>query len=406
MTAMKNWGEYKTALLEGLDAKKAGIVGALMENAHKENLADTDAHNRIIVSESAAAGTTATGNISRYDMMFMPMIRRVMPSLLAMDLVGVQPLQASRGIVRTIRTRYAETTLATSGGATTVAAGTEASGRNVFEKYSKLANGGDYDQVDALDPFAQTQLLESVRGKPMSLDVTTDAVDTMSRKLSATYSLEAADDLSAYDGLDIEAELSASVGDEIMREMDREILGELNALAGIIEAFDFASVDGRYAGERLAALNIAMEALSARIAQATKKSGANWIVVSPKVFTGMKNASNGTFVPAVNSLELSSSLFVGTFAGGVKVYVDPYLTTDSILMGYKGSEIDSGLIYCPYIPLSSSGTIRDPNTTDTVLSMRTRYGLYKAIDPAKSLGNAADYYARMSVANIQLGFVN
>jgi hypothetical protein len=149
-----------------------------------------------------------------------------------------------------------------------------------------------------------------------------------------------------------------------------------------------------------------MEALSAGIAQATKKSGATWIVVSPKVFTGMKNASNGTFVPAVNNLELVSSLFVGTFAGNVKVYVDPYLTTDSILMGYKGSEIDSGLIYCPYIPLSSSGTMRDANTTDYVLSMRTRYGLYAAVDPAKSLGNAADYYARMSVANIQLGFTN
>lgn len=405
MSTFKNWGEYKTALLEGLNDKQSAMVGSLLENAHKENIAITDVQNTTIV-EAVDGGATATANISRFDMMFMPMIRRTMPALMAMDLVGVQPLQASRGIVRTLRTRYSETTLATNGGAATVTAGTEGSGVNVYDKYSKLVLGGDYDDVDALNPFAQTQYMEGNRGKPMSIDVVTDSVETMSRKLSASYTLEAADDLSAYDGLDVESELSMSLGDEILREMDRELLTELNALAGYVTSFDFTTADGRYAGEKFSALSVAIEALSAKIAVATKQSGASWMVISPKLFVAIKNASNSTFVPAgTQGLQISSSLFVGTFGGNVKVYVDPYAATDTVLMGYKGNEINSGLIYCPYIPLTSSGVVRNPETGDFRIMLRSRYGLYKATDAAKSLGNASDYYARMNVSNLNLGYV-
>lgn len=403
----QNWGEYKAQLLENLDEKTSRILGSVMENAHKENLETRDSINSI-VKESTAPGSTITGNISRYDVMFMPLVRRTMPALLAMDLVGVQPLNSPRGIVRTLRFRYSEDTETTdSSGINAVDAGTEASGQVVYDKYSQLQLGGAYDEVDALDPFSQTVYMEGNRGKPMDLEVITDSVETKSRKLSAAYSLESADDLNALDGLDVEAEITQTLGDEILRELDRELIGELNALAGTVEAFDFALVDGRYAGERLAALAIAIDNLSAQIAFKTKKAGATWMVVSQRVFTGLKHASNGAFVPAGDgNARLSTSLFVGTFGGNIKVYVDPYAETDSVLMGYKGSELDTGFIYAPYIPLSSSGVVRNPETGDHRVMLRSRYGLYKATDGAKSLGDATDYYARASVANINLGFQN
>lgn len=409
----KTWAEYKEQLLEGLNEKQAKMIGCLMENAHKENIKVNDGVNAIynegIVNETAAADTVGTSAISRYDIMFQPLVRRTMPALLAMDLVGVQPLTASRGIVRTLRNVYGEDTETTAGsGVNAVNAGDEASGENVYQKYSLLQFGGDYDEADGLNPFDQTLYLESNRGKPMKLEVVTDSVDTKGRKLSATYSLEAADDLNAYDGLDIESELTQSVGDEILRDLDRELIDELTALAGTVEAFDFAVADGRYAGERLAALAIAIDNLSAQIAIKTRKAGATWMVVSQRVFTGLKHASNGSFVPATNNGQpaLSTSLFVGTFGGNVRVYVDPYAETDTVLMGYKGSEIDTGFKYCPYIPLSSSGVIRDPATGDHRLMLRTRYGLYASTDTTKGLGDAADYYARATVANLNLGFTS
>ncbi len=402
----ENWGDYKEALLEGLDEKQSRQLGAIMETSHKENVSDTDQFNKTIV-ESTAPGSTVTSNISRYDMMFMPLVRRVMPALLAQDLVGVQPLNGPRGIVRTLKFRYSETTNDTSGGTPVVTAGDEASGQNVYEKYSLLALGGDYDEVDALNPFDQTVYLEGNRGKPMDLEVVTDSVEPKSRKLSSAWSLEAQDDLAALDGLDLESEISQTLGDEIMRELDRELVNELTGLAGTVESFDFINVDGRYAGEKLAAMTIAFDNLSAQIAMKTKRTGATWMVVSQKVFTAMKNAANSTFVPAnAGELSISSTLYVGTFGAGVSVYVDPQLETDSVLMGRKGSDIDAGFFYLPYVPLSSSGVVRNPETGDLRVMMRTRYGLYAATDANNSLNDAADHYARATIANIQLGFTN
>lgn len=401
----KNWTEYKEQMLEGLDERQARYTSSLMENVHEANVAtlgDANEKNKVMV-ESTSPGSTVTNNISRYDMMFMPLVRRVMPALLAMDLVGVQPLPGPQGIVRTIRNRYSETT--NQDGSPVVTAGDEASGMNVYDKYSRLALGDDYDAVDSLDPFAQTIHLEGNRGKPMDLEVVTDRVTPGSRKLHASWSLETEDDLQALDGLDVESELTASLSDEIMREMDRELIDELTGLAGTVEAFDFVNVDGRYAGEKLAALLIQMDNLSAQIAMKTKLRGATWMVVGQRVFTAMKHASNSSFTPANNGeLSLSSSLYVGTFGAGVSVYVDPYADGDTILMGVKGSDIQSGLYYLPYIPIQSSGVVTNPETFDHRLGLRTRYALYSATDPENSLGDAPDYYARMSVANLTLGF--
>lgn len=401
----KNWAEYKEQMLEGLDDRQARYTSVLMENTHAANviaLNEATEKNKVMV-ESTSPGSTVTNNISRYDMMFMPLVRRVMPALLAMDLVGVQPLSGPQGIVRTIRNRYSETT--NENGTPVVTAGDEASGMNVYDKYSRLALGDDYDAVDGLDPHAQMVALEGNRGKPMDLEVVTDRVTPGSRKLHASWSLETEDDLQALDGLDVESELTASLSDEIMREMDRELINELTGLAGTVEAFDFVNVDGRYAGEKLAALLIQMDNLSAQIAMKTKLRGATWMVVGQRVFTAMKHASNSAFTPANNGeLSISSSLYVGTFGAGVSVYVDPYADGDTILMGTKGSDIQSGLYYLPYVPISSSGVQTDTSTFDHRLGLRTRYGLYAATDPEKSLGDAPDYYARMSISNLTLGF--
>lgn len=406
----ENWDEYKASLLEGLSDKHAVMLNCIMENTHKDNidaLGNKDDKNSVVL-ESTSPGSTVTSNISRYDTMFMPLVRRTMPALLAMDLVGVQPLPSPQGIVRTIRQRYSQTTETTAGsGVNAVTAGDEASGINVYDKYSLLALGGAYDEVDNLNPFDQTVYLEGNRGKPMDLEVVTDRVTPKSRKLHAAWSLETEDDLQSLDGLDVESEMTTTLGDTIQRELDRELITELTGLAGTVEAFDFANIDGRYAGEKLAALLIQIDNLSAQIAMKTRKGGATWMVVGQRVFTAMKHATGSSFVPANSGeLSISSSLFVGTFGAGVRVYVDPYADGDTVLMGYKGSELDTGFWYLPYIPLSSSGAIRNPETGDWRVLMRTRYALHKFTNTDTSLGDSPDYYGRMAIANLSLGFKN
>lgn len=413
MSEVKNWGEYKESLLEDVSSdKERGMLNTLMENVHARNVAsvgDPQQKNHVLVeAETGGGGGTPTGNISRYDMMFMPLVRRTAPALLAMDLVGVQPTTGPQGIVRSMKFNYSDDTPETgSGSPFEVEAGTEASGQNVYEKYSLLARGGAYDEVDSLNPFERTEYLESEDQKTMNLEVMTDRVDTYGRKLSSTWSLEAKDDLDALDGLDIEQEVNQALGDEIVREMDRELLNKMNGLAGTVDSFSFANVSGRYAGEKLSSMLIEFDNLSAQIAMKTKRSGATWMVVSQRVFTGMKNAANSTFVPANNGdLNISSSLFVGTYGGNISVYVDPYLKTDTVLMGRKESETDTGLIYVPYLPMYSTGVMNNIESLDQKIAMRTRYGLYAATDEQNSLNDAADQYARLTISDLKLGLTN
>lgn len=402
----KNWGDYKDALLEEVGEREKATMGVLFENVHRQLVDPQLKHNEgnHVLVESGDASSTLTGNITRYDTIFMPLARRIQTALIATDLVGVQPLSAPRGIVRTIRKMYAEDTKLN--GADVTKAGDEADGVNVYENYTKLALGGNYEDIENLDPFERTQYLESNRGKPMNLEVVTDSVETEGRKVHAAWSLEAQDDLQALDGLSVESEMSITLADELVREQDRELLHELRQLAGAVKAMDFANIDGRYAGEKLAALSIFIDSLSDSIAVRTRQAGANWMVISQSIFTGLKNASNGAFVPANGGeLQYNTSLFVGTI-GNIRVYVDPYAEADSILMGYKGSEINTGLIYCPYIPIASSGVLTDTDTGDQRILMRTRYGLYKKVDPKNSLGDSSDFYARATIANIEFGFKN
>jgi hypothetical protein len=83
----------------------------------------------------------------------------------------------------------------------------------------------------------------------------------------------------------------------------------------------------------------------------------------------------------------------------MKIYVNTYADDDTVLVGFKGSsESDAAAFYCPYIPLMSSGVVLDPSTFEPVVSFMTRYGYVELTNTASSLGNAADYLGRVTVA--------
>ena len=86
----------------------------------------------------------------------------------------------------------------------------------------------------------------------------------------------------------------------------------------------------------------------------------------------------------------------------MKVYVDSYAADSTdVLVGYKGtSEADAPAFYCPYIPLMSSGVVLDPSSFEPVVSFMSRYGYVELNNTASSLGNAADYLGRVSIANV------
>jgi len=395
-----NWNEQKEVLLDGLEGHKRNVTAQLLENQRKAVLNET------------TGAATSTASVVQMDKVFMPIARRVTPATIAMELVGVQPMTQPIGQATAIRVRYADGKVAGSG-TESITANEEASGVSVYDKYSLLLNADtDYDARDAWvghagDANASMLGLESDLGNEMNLQIVKKTIEAKSRKLHATWTIESDQDAKAMHGIDIESELVAAVSDEIIRELDREVINDLNGLAGTTKTFDFTNADGRYAGEKFTALTIGMSDLSNQIATKSKRGGASWMVISTNVLTALRNSGNGSFVSATatNDISPSSTLFVGTFNGSIRVFLDLYATGDTVLMGYKGTgELNTGYVYCPYIPLMQSGVITDPDTMDLKVGLMSRYALAVFNNASTDLNTSADMYARATIQNLTLGF--
>ena len=140
----------------------------------------------------------------------------------------------------------------------------------------------------------------------------------------------------------------------------------------------------------------------------TRRGAGNYVVVSPTMLTVLQSATTSAFARTTEGpFEApTNTKFVGTLNGTMRVFVDQYAADDApVLVGYKGDgEIDAAAFYCPYIPLMSSGTVLDPATFEPTVSFMTRYGYVELNNQASSLGNAADYLAKIGVTAGNLSF--
>jgi len=380
------WSETKDALLEGLQGNKRSVMDTTLENTRK------------YLSESATAGATSAGNVATLNRVILPVIRRVMPTVIANELVGVQPMTGPVGQIHTLRVRYADDFTSASGTDTT--AGDEA--LSPF----KIAEGYSGNDVTA----ASTAALEGNAGNRLSIQILKQTVEAKTRKLSARWTFEAAQDAQAQQGIDVEAEIMAALAQEITAEIDQEILASLSTLAGTAAlTYDQAAVSGTatFVGDEHAALAVQINRVSNLIAQRTRRGAGNWAVVSPTVLTLLQSATTSAFARTTEGTfeAPTNTKFVGTLNSAMRVYVNGYATSDDVLVGYKGSsESDAAAFYCPYIPLMSSGVVLDPATFEPVVSFMTRYGYVELTNTASSLGNAADYLGKVEVTSANLRF--
>jgi hypothetical protein len=384
----ESWAPLKEKYLSGLKGSRRNSMEVIMENT------------RVSLLESAALGTTTAGNIATLNRVILPVIRRVMPTVIANELVGVQPMTGPVGQIQTMRLRYANSVTPTAAYPfnTPVTAGDEAlSPFKIATAYSGSAATGKADW---------TANLEGQAGNRVSIQMVRQTVEAKTRKLSASWTFEAAQDAQAMHGIDIENELMAGLAQEITAEIDQEILGSLRALSGTDQTFDQSQVSGTatYVGDEHAALAILINRASNLIAQRTRRGAGNWAVVSPAALTILQSATTSAFARTTEgTFEAPTNVkFAGTLNNAMKIYVDAY-ASDSIpvLVGYKGSnETDAAAFYCPYIPLMSSGVVLDPVTMVPISSFMTRYGYVELSNTASSFGNASDYVSSIALANI------
>ena len=381
------WQDTKSALLEGLSGNKKAVMEATLENTKK------------YLSESATAGATSAGNVATLNRVILPVIRRVMPTVIANELVGVQPMTGPVGQIHTLRVRYAETTNDTSAINTDTAAGEEAlSPFKIAQAYSGSLTTAKGDA---------TATKEGTGGRAMSIQILKQTVEAKTRKLQARWTFESAQDAQAQQGIDVEAEIMAALAQEITAEIDQEIITSLRSLAGAQSSgtYNQAAVSGTatFVGDEHAALAVLINRAANKIAQNTRRGAGNFAVVSPLALTVLQSATTSAFARTTEGTfeAPTNQKMVGTLNSAMKIYVDTYASDSTdVLVGYKGSsEADAAAFYCPYIPLMSSGVVLDPSTFEPVVSFMTRYGYVELNNTASSLGNAADYVETIGVSN-------
>ena len=374
-----NWTTTRETLLDGLEGNKRDVMSSVLENT------------KHALTESATAGASQAGNMATLNKVILPIIRRVMPTVIANEIIGVQPMTGPVGQIHTLRVRYADT----ANGAT---AGSEAlSPFDIAEAYSGKTGGG----------AGATASHEGEAGNRMSIQVLKQTVEAKTRKLSARWTFEASQDANAMHGLDVEAEIMAALAMEITAEIDQEVLSSLGNLATGTASYDMnATFTGTptFVGDRHAVLATMMNREANLIAQRTRRGAANWAVVSPAALTVLQSATTSAFARTTEGTfeAPTNTKFVGTLNGTMRIYVNTYASdTTDVLLGYKGSgEIDAAAFYCPYVPLMSSGVVVDPSTFEPVVSFMTRYGYVELNNTASSLGNAADYVSKIAMANL------
>lgn len=228
----------------------------------------------------------------------------------------------------------------------------------------------------------------------INLVVESEEIAAKTRKLKAVWSYEAQQDLRSQHNLDAEAELTAVLAQEINLEIDREVLSDLRNNAGTVASWDFNTALGDTIKEKYESLYVKVVEVSNVVHRKTLRGGCNWIVTSPEVASIFETATAG-FAPAPSE-GFTSSLgiqYVGTVNNRWRLYKDPLFPTGQLLMGYKGdSYMDSGYFYCPYVPLTQTPVVLDPESFCPRKGILTRYG-------KKLLREGAKFYARLSIAN-------
>jgi hypothetical protein len=298
--------------------------------------------------------------------------------------------------IHTLRVRYADASGAVTDGDQAFAGDEALSPFKIATAYSGTSAG----------KANSTATSEGVPGNRINVQILKQVVEAKTRKLSARWTFEAAQDAQSMHGLDVEAEIMAALAQEITVEIDQEILSSLRALSGTTDGYDQLAVSGTatFVGDEHAALAVLINRSANRIAQRTRRGAGNWAVVSSAALTVLQSATTSAFARTTEGTfeAPTNTKFVGTLNGAMKIYVDSYAADSTpVLVGYKGSsEADAAAFYCPYVPLMSSGVVLDPATLEPVVGFMTRYGYVELSNSASSLGNAADYLDEITVANL------
>ena len=374
-----------------------------------------------------------------------PMIRRTFPELITHEIVGVQPMSGPVGLAFAMRYFYDQDPLACTpytdsncNRGNTFPTGNLGSGeagyQNLFNGHTGITaagltglgtaygagSGSCFDFVPGHDSGV-AQLLSHFEASSniptMSLKIEKKAVEAGTRRLASGWSMEVEQDLMNMNGIDIDAEMTNVMSYEIQAEIDREMVMRMIQItlnAGLGNGYTIwrpSLADARWLGERGVDFYAKIVVEANRMAVRNRRGPANFIIATPKVCTILQLLKE--FKPFTIAGDIQAHpngvARVGTLAGQFNIYRDTRTEAqyfaglraepvEYALLGYKGAEYwDTGLVYCPYIPVLVQRTIT-PNSFEPRVGLLTRYAVMD------NLFGSENYYHLIIAKDLNRGY--
>jgi hypothetical protein len=256
-------------------------------------------------------------------------------------------------------------------------------------KYSVVP--ADYARGDFEDATPNTagNAVTALDIPEIDLELKSEAIVAKTRKLKAVWTPELAQDLNAYHSIDAEAELTSMLSDYISLEIDLEILDMLKSNALTTEYWS-ATIGEEYNGSTWTSgisgvayqkntwfqtLGVKLNKVSNKIHQLTLRGGANFVVASPDVCTILESIPGFTVSADKDAMSFAAGVTtVGSISNRYTVYKNPYMTSNEILMGFRGNNfLETGAVYAPYVPLIMTPLVYDPQNFTPRRGVMTRY---------------------------------
>lgn len=435
LSLIKKWelAEGKMSIKDIKDRHIKENLATLLENQEKK-----DFNGQEVLTENSQ-GAMNYGNMGGFtdgaaasdSWIFRPialaLVRRTFPDLFANKVVGVQAMSTPVGLAYAMRVVYDD------------GMGNEASWDKVPEYAgytgsqvgtSGLLKGGFANtsaDTGVYDTSATGQVTSAAEGWTIDDKCSTSesafpgcgswpqlrmridqlAITAKTRKLAASFSLEAAQDVKAMHGIDIEREMVQFLQYEITAELDRELIARMKAAAvnttnggEVIGAIDLTGgtnsqgIDGRWSGEKYMNIISSIVYQQNKIAVTTRRGPGNFVIVSPAIATALQAAGH-TFVnynQNVNPTQVMAA--IGKLNGTMEVYRDQYARAEYAMVGYKGAGIsDCGIIFSPYIMGLTNRAIHPADFTPRI-GVMSRYAI------TDSLLGSGRYYRLIPFYNV------
>ena len=276
------------------------------------------------------------------------------------------------------------------------------SGNIFYQKQPNDNSRGDFEDT-ATSPLTGSNAIPEI-----NVEMRSEAVVAKTRKLKAKWTPEFSQDLNAYQSLDAEAELTSTLSEYISLEIDLEIIDMLIQNANTTEYWSavnnviYSKSTGTWSsnsafyntqGSWFATLGTKIQSVARTIHKKTLRGQANVIMCGPSIATIIESIPGYAADTDGSKEEFAmGSHKAGQLNSRYKVYVNPYMNENTVLLAYKGSQfLETGAVFAPYIPLIMTPLLYDPETFTPRKGLMTRY--------AKKMLRA-EFFGKIAVANI------